>query len=293
VMTFKNWSDGETAQLITLYKDGYNVEDISKQLGRTRKSITRKLEKLNVKRFERKTFEWSQEIKLPQRVTIYGDCIITSDWHVPYCDLNLAEKVLEVAQKNKIKKIVIAGDFLNLDILSTFVSKPYELDKELDNAYEVWKVLSAEFDEIVFIPGNHEYRLNRRLETPCEFRRLVRLFTEPSEKVITSEYDSITLFSENSEWLICHPKNYSPVKNRIAYRLAGKYECNVISAHGHFCGMVVSESGKYVCIDSGGLFDPNKILYAQNTTTYPVWNQGFVMVVGGKPTIMSPIFGNC
>jgi len=38
---------------------------------------------------------------------------------------------------------------------------------------------------------------------------------------------------------------------------------------------------------------PNKILYAQNTTTYPVWNQGFVMVVGGKPTIMSPIFGNC
>ena len=121
------------------------------------------------------------------------------------------------------------------------------------------------------------------------------MFTEPSKtcKVITSEYDSITLFSENSEWLICHPKNYSPVKNRIAYRLAGKYECNVISAHGHFCGMVVSESGKYICIDSGGLFDPNKILYAQNTTTYPVWNQGFAMVVGGKPTIMSPIFGNC
>ena len=50
-MTFKNWSDGETAQLVTLYKDGYNVDDISKQLGRTRKSITRKLEKLNFKRF--------------------------------------------------------------------------------------------------------------------------------------------------------------------------------------------------------------------------------------------------
>jgi predicted phosphodiesterase len=294
-MTLKNWSDGETTQLITLYRDGYNVRDISKQLGRTRKSITRKLENLNVKRFERKTFKWSEEIKLPQRVIIYGDAIVTSDWHVPYCDLNLAEKVIDTAKKNKIKKIVIAGDFLNLDILSVFVSKPYELDKELDNAYDVWSLLSETFEEIIYLPGNHEWRLNRKLETPCEFRRIVRMFAQETEncKIITSEYDSITLFSENSEWLICHPKNYSQIKNRIAYRLAGKYECNTISAHGHFCGMVVSESGKYVCIDSGGLFDPNKILYAQNTTTYPVWNQGFAMVVGGKPTILSPIFGNC
>lgn len=290
-----SWSDGETTQLITLYRDGYNVNDISKQLGRTRKAITRKLEKLNIKRFERKTFSWSEEIKLPQRVIIYGDAIVTSDWHVPYCDLNLAEKVIDTAKKNKIKKIVIAGDFLNLDILSVFVSKPYELDKELDNAYDVWSLLSETFEEIIYLPGNHEWRLNRKLETPCEFRRIVRMFAQETEncKIITSEYDSITLFSENSEWLICHPKNYSPVKNRIAYKLAGKYECNVISAHGHFCGMVVSESGKYVCIDSGGLFDPNKILYAQNTTTYPVWNQGFVMIVEGKPTIMSPMFGNC
>ena len=116
-MTSKTWNDEETAQLITLYKDGYNVEDISNKLRRTRKAITRKLENLNVKRFERKTFEWVEDIKLPQRVTIYGDCIVTSDWHVPYLDLSLAEKVLEVARKNKIKKIVIAGDFLNLDIL--------------------------------------------------------------------------------------------------------------------------------------------------------------------------------
>ena len=81
-MTLKTWNGDEITQLITLYKDGYNVEDISNKLGRTRKSITRKLESLNVKRFERKTFSWAEEIKLPQRVTIYGDCIVTSDRHV-------------------------------------------------------------------------------------------------------------------------------------------------------------------------------------------------------------------
>ena len=42
-MTLKAWDGDEITQLITLYKDGYNVEDISKQLGRTRKSITASL----------------------------------------------------------------------------------------------------------------------------------------------------------------------------------------------------------------------------------------------------------
>ncbi len=97
----------------------------------------------------------------------------------------------------------------------------------------------------------------------------------------------------DKKWMITHPKNYSQTKNRISYRLAGKYECNTCSAHGHFIGMVASESGKYIAIDSGGLFDMKKILYAQNTTTYPVWNQGFVLIVNGFPTLYSPILGNC
>ncbi len=35
-MTLKTWNGDEITQLITLYKDGYNVEDISNKLGRTR-----------------------------------------------------------------------------------------------------------------------------------------------------------------------------------------------------------------------------------------------------------------
>lgn len=292
-MRLISWSNEDVIQLTSLYKDGFNINDIANKLGRTKKAVTRKLENLNIKRFERKTFSWSEEIKLPERVTIYGDAMITADWHIPYTDLGLAEKMLNIAKKNKIKKIVIAGDFLNLDILSTFISKPYELDKELDNAYEVWRVLNDEFDEITFIPGNHEFRLSRRLETPIEFRKLVRLFTELSEKIITSEYDSITLISGDKKWMITHPKNYSQTKNRISYRLAGKYECNVASAHGHFIGIVMSESGKYISCDTGGLFDMKKILYAQNTTTYPVWNQGFLKIIDGFPTLYSPLLGNC
>jgi len=54
--------------------------------------------------------------------------------------------------------------------------------------------------------------------------------------------------------------------------------------------MSISESGKYVVINSGGLFDSNKVAYIQTTNTYPLWNQGFLTIENGYPDLFNPLF---
>jgi RNA polymerase subunit RPABC4/transcription elongation factor Spt4 len=93
--------------------------------------------------------------------------------------------------------------------------------------------------------------------------------------------------------------------------LAGTQACKncprYIEAFGKENNMAIPTIYGWICPKCGRVLTPNVLVcpycedlkmtcntrFSNNTTTYPQWNQGFVLVIGGKPTIMSPIFGNC
>jgi hypothetical protein len=79
-----------------------------------------------------------------------------------------------------------------------------------------------------------------------------------------------------------HPKSYSQKAGIASRALCSKYLKNVLNTHGHHVGWNYDPSGKFLAVDLGGMFDPEKIEYMNiKTTTHPVWNSGFGMLRNG------------
>lgn len=219
-----------------------------------------------------------------------GDAIVCSDWHIPCHDRDLANKLLEVARREKIKTLVVAGDFFDAYKFSSFDKRENQVSfrEEIGEAKGIIEAMLKHFSKILFICGNHERRILRTVFYELDLSDIFKMATkEVHKRVLVSERDYLILHTKQGDWRICHPRNYSQIKGRIAYRLAGKYRTNLIMAHGHFFGLVFSEDGQYIGIDSGGMFDPRKVEYIQDTTTYPEWNQGFVVVKNGFPSLVN------
>lgn len=259
----KPWSEEEDK--IILDNPELNSQELSKLLSRSQKAIMHRRVKL------RNSNKESDE----------GDnnILITSDWHIPHYDKEMLSLLLNTAEENNTKELIIAGDFLNLDILSTFAKRetPISVDRELQEAKEVISTLLSQFSDITVIPGNHERRIISRLQTPLSFSAFFNMITS-DERVKTVENDFILLDTKIGIFRVCHPGNYSKVKLSVAVQLADLYHQHIIAGHSHNFGFTFSRSGKFLCFDCGGLFDEDKIEYIKDTSTHPSWEQGFILL---------------
>lgn len=109
--------------------------------------------------------EERQDYVLPK---VNNDILFLPDMHVPYHDTEAIKASLEWGKTKKINTIVIGGDFMDMYQLSTFVKDPRmrDLRDELDAGYEMMYYISnfLPHAKIFFLPGNHEYRLERYLK---------------------------------------------------------------------------------------------------------------------------------
>jgi len=223
--------------------------------------------------------------------------MVASDAHIPLHDKELFNVMLNVSQAKQIKTLIFDGDLFNVDAFSFFdmkvpeAGKSYNFTWEREEAMEALRILELCYDEIIVNMGNHELnRLMQIFKGNLNLKDIFRLFTLNVHKYKITNRDHIILTSGKRKWRICHPLNYSQIKSRVAYRLADKYGMNVISAHGHFCGQVISLNGKYIVVDSGGLFDQKKVPYIQTTNLFPNWNQGFVTIENGYHELFNPLY---
>jgi len=83
---------------------------------------------------------------------------------VPLYDARLVNEFLqEAADYNN---LLIAGDFLNGDSLSQYYPKQKSagIEKELSEARDLMEILCANFKNVVFLKGNHDYRYTKSAE---------------------------------------------------------------------------------------------------------------------------------
>ena len=91
--------------------------------------------------------------------------LVISDLHVPYHDLHALTLALEYGIKHKVDTIVLLGDFVDFYGVSSFVRDPRKrkFKYELEIIRKVFTTIASAFSncEIVYLPGNHEYRYER------------------------------------------------------------------------------------------------------------------------------------
>ena len=93
--------------------------------------------------------------------------LLLSDIHFPYQDNKALTTALKYGQKEKVDAIFINGDLMDFYQLSFHERDPRctDIAEELEMCREFFKTLRLNFPKamIYYIPGNHEYRLQRYL----------------------------------------------------------------------------------------------------------------------------------
>jgi hypothetical protein len=207
-----------------------------------------------------------------------GDFVLTSDWHVPYHDADICNKMIAMAHKFDLNRLIIAGDFFNQDAFSHYLSMDaIDFGEEKAIATDIMEKLCLSFDEIYILTGNHDIRLLKMLSFKLRIEDVWKMVTtEIGRQIKISEYPYLKI---NDKWHITHPKNFSVMPTSVARRMNHKYQQSVGVAHGHQMGITYSPSGKEVLFDTGGMFDQEKIEYSRmNDTTHSEWQTGFNII---------------
>ena len=195
------------------------------------------------------------EYGLDKPLELKGDWAVTADWHVPLYDAKLVNKFLDEAVDYN--NLLIAGDFLNGDSLSQYYPKQKSagIEKEMSEARDLMEILCANFKNIAFLRGNHDYRYTKA----AEYRES---FVDSMEAVFSGI-------------------NHNPLA------ISAIKKCHVLTAHTHHCAMGWDASGEYVVGELGGFFNIQQTEYLQGTTSFPNWCNGYWFITNGKPDMVS------
>lgn len=281
---------GVTDEAISMMRDnGAKFKDMSQHLGISIGAIQGRIFRHEQSLLEEPVKARAElfDPEMGKPLHIEGDAMVIGDIHVPTTDYDFAQLVGAVAKTHKIKKLIIAGDFFNMDIFSSYPQitrvatweQEKEASKQLIDEWLLW------FDSIDILMGNHDRRLQKftmgHLSDKDVFAHLLH-----SDKVNSSNWGWCTLQSGDKLWRITHPKNYSINQLTVADVLASKFQQNIISHHEHHLAKGWDRHKRYVIINNGGLFDEEKMAYVvMDDSKHSGMAKGFTMIKNGYPYV--------
>ena len=231
------------------------------------------------------------DIALEQPITLDvrkdGAGAITSDWHHPVTDYGLVNTFIDHARDiGATNWLVVAGDWFNVDALSSFDFKQDDADlvKEIYGSTQTMERLLETFDKVILSWGNHDARVHKALGYKVPFTTAMRFMFADLDpqlfngRIMLSNLDHITIETPRGPYLVTHPKAYSSVPLTNARRLASKHLMHVVTGHSHHTAIGHDVSGQFVAAESGGFYDASKVAYLQRTTTFPNWQNGYAFL---------------
>ncbi len=177
------------------------------------------------------------ELDIGQPLELTGDWVIVGDVHVPTTNLDMARRVLIVAQHHGLRRLIIAGDLLNNDVFSVHprTSEPVPWRREMAAARELLRAWLGWFDQVIWLAGNHERRLIRAVYGAFEMEELWMLIIH-DKRVTVSRYSWCTIQTPQGIWRITHPRAYSRIPLRTAATIAMREGQHVWTFHEHHLG---------------------------------------------------------
>jgi hypothetical protein len=254
-----------------------------------KKEYNREYQRSHNKQFE----TYMEELKERRNpLDIYTDAIaMTCDYHIPFVDNNLLDKLIEECEYLDIKKIAIGGDFWDCDNFSRFTHiTPMSTFK--DEQREVKGVIATllnHFEHIYICRGNHEKRWIDMSYGKLDMLELFALVIpddmskkEFEKRVHITNDAHMMIHFNDTKWMLCHPRNFRVTPLSVVRDLASKYLCNICGAHGHQFSQGRDRSGNYQVVDGGGLFDKHALEYLREVSAYPDVRAGFYILNDGR-----------
>ena len=281
-MGFGALTDKQRQDLYVRYQRGEDLAAEAQALGIRLNSLERSL-----RLWAAKLVAQSPKPRFDSPLELWGPALIIADPHCPYHDADFINEAIALAKRGKAKFCVIPGDLFDCNSFSPFDPNAKDLlEEDLAAAQQLVEALLQNFQQVVWLMGNHEGRLFRRLGFhQLEHERAKRLVSTLDAFVVSPYYQCRV-----NGWLVCHPKNIASTGGKVASRLATKHACNVVAGHGHLFGLSQDDSGRYIGIDSGCCADPLRLEYnAVRPNTRPAMVQGAVLLTQSKVALLSPI----
>lgn len=220
-------------------------------------------------------------------VPVTGDCLVTSDWHVPHHHEELVDQLIAVAQRLGIRQLVINGDFLNEDAFSRWKAHPFNVGWKVEKqiAQALLERLCETFDRIYYILDNHDRRIIATHERSQDFDEadlLDLLVTATTRgKIRASIYYHYVIV--NKTWRVTSPKEYRRQKLALANRVAQMQHMHTIVGGDHLFGLGMDDSGRYVIASNMCMVNQAEVPYVRvKDTTYPNWNPGFYAIIENR-----------
>jgi hypothetical protein len=230
--------------------------------------------------------ETSAKITFTDSFIIDPPCVVCADLHIPFHDVKMLTHLIRVAETNGVRRLAIIGDLMDMHFLAGMTGKPSapedvdgkESAKRCEN---ILLALLNHFDEIFYVPGNHDKWVARILDNKLPWERIARMFTpEGKGKFIkTSRYHHCLV----GEWCCTHPKNYSVRSTTVPKALVEKKGRPVIVPHQHTSGMEFERGGRIPGVAMGAMCDAASMLYLQEVdSTNPKWQNEFGIIDGSN-----------
>ena len=212
--------------------------------------------------------------------------LIISDLHIPYQDSAWLERVVSYAALSGIRRCVVAGDLLDAEKLSVFVTPPGEsFEQSLEPARKIIQWLEGFFPEVYIFPGNHDFRFSKKLDRQMSVAYLIRLLA--GERTQVYEHHHAFL---GDTWLVAHPRGYSRLPTKPALELTSKFGKNVAIGHTHKLSLGTDPSGRHFAIEIGMCADARRIEYLhRELSTAPVPQLGALIIDQNEdPLLLHP-----
>lgn len=211
--------------------------------------------------------------------------LIAADLHFPKHDEKMVTEMLDQAYREEVERIVWAGDFFDMEEWSK-----YGIDDQTSNhrrnmvrGGKIMRMAAEAGFKQTYSQGNHETRVFRN--TPLSMQDLGSMMglSDLMDSGMIDVTDSTRVWARVGNWFIVHPAQYGSFPGVVASKLATRFQANVIVAHEHHWQMTTDETGQFIAINTGGLFDPRLHKYIQNNVTaHRAWQRGFVILHSGK-----------
>ncbi len=234
-------------------------------------------------------YEYQQKIAPIQKQAemMTGDCVITADYHCPFVSIKWVDRVVEVGKREKIKQLLIAGDFFDFDRLSWWLKAAnaedmaVPLDDELNLASMVLEKLEKQYSTIYFMGGNHWLRLLKNITFSVPSKKLLGLVNRANDsKYKINEYFDWILIDDKVR--VTHPgkarRSDYTLSRDLSYIHPNQW---LVVAHRHRVNDGFTPSGNPM-LEIGWLGDTERMRYIQHTdSTYYNWVNGFCYYKNG------------
>lgn len=206
---------------------------------------------------------------------------IITDPHCPLHSEPWLRQAIVTFKHYGVNHVLINGDLIDANQISrhagSYHRRMSEFGNDLDAAEAVLNILTENFEHVYMDAGNHDMRVIHRFGGEISFQRAMRMIGTFSNLKVTSR----SFVHVNNKVLVCHPRQYSKIRGKLAMDLALMKQMHVVTGHQHHSAKTISLDGRWQCVDIGCIADTEHQDYVRNeASTFAEPCQGFGIVFG-------------